>query len=356
MVISAQTTLARKARIGVIGAGWWAAQNHMPALQANADCEIVAVNRLGQAELTALQRKFEVPQAFEDYREMLDAVAMDGVVISSPHVLHYEHARAALEKGCHLLVEKPLTTNAAEARDLIATAEALGKQIVVPYGWNFKSWTNDARRLIAEGEIGRIEHVVLQMASGLDDLFAGEPMKETETHMFRPLASTWSDPKRAGGYGWGQLVHALGLLFRIADLQPVSVFALAGRSPTGADYYDAVAVRFANGSTASLSGAATVPKHRGFQIDLRIFGSEGMLLLDIERERLEMRRRDGRDTVIAMAPGDGAYACEQPLHTLVDICLGRSTGNPSPGFVGMRAVEVLDAMYRSAASGRLETV
>ncbi len=39
------------------------------------------------------------------------------------------------------------------------------------------------------------------------------------------------------------------------------------------------------------------------QIDLRIFGSEGMLLLDIERERLELRRRDGNDEVVAMAPG-----------------------------------------------------
>ena len=348
--------MTRKARIGIIGAGWWAAHNHIPALRANPDCEIVAVNRLGAAELEALQSKFEVPQGFEDYREMLDRVPMDGVVIASPHVLHYEHAVAALDKGCDLLVEKPLTTNAAQARDLIARAEAAGKQIVVPYGWNFKPWTDRARALIAEGQIGRIEHVVLQMASGLDDLFAGEPMQETQSHMFRPLASTWSDPKRAGGYGWGQLVHALGLLFRIADLEPASVFALTGLSPTGADYYDAAAVRFADGATASLSGAATVPKHRGFQIDLRMFGSQGMLLLDIERARLEVRRRDGRDTLVPMAPGDGAYACEQPLHTLVDICLGRPTENQSPGFVGMRAVEVLDALYRSAQSGRLEPV
>jgi len=134
------------------------------------------------------------------------------------------------------------------------------------------------------------------------------------------------------------------------------VFALTGRSPTGADYYDAAVVRFAGGATASLSGAATVPKHRGFQIDLRIFGSEGMLLLDIERERLEVLRRDGRDTIVEMAPGAGAYSCEKPIDTLVDICLGRPIANPSPGFVGMRAVEVLDALYRSATSGRLEAV
>ena len=63
---------------------------------------------------------------------MLDQVPMDGVVISSPHVLHHEHAVAALAKGCHLMVEKPLTTTAADARDLMAKADAAGKQVVVP--------------------------------------------------------------------------------------------------------------------------------------------------------------------------------------------------------------------------------
>jgi len=345
-----------KARIGVIGAGWWAAINHLPVLKKNPHCEIVAMNRLGRGELERLQAHFDVPAGFEDYREMLATVPMDGVVIASPHPLHHEHAAAAIARGCHVLVEKPLTTTAADARDLVARATAAGREIVVPYGWNFKAWTDEAHRLVAQGAIGRVEHVVLQMASALEDLFAGQPMQETEGHMFRPPASTWADPKKAGGYGWGQLVHALGLLFRIADLEPTEVFATTGKSPTGADYYDAAVVRFANGATASVSGSSTVPKHCGFQIDLRIFGSEGMLLLDIERERLEIRRRDRQDTIVAMAPGDGAYACEEPLNLLVDLCLGRARPNQSPGVVGMRAIEVLDAMYRSAASGRMEKV
>ena len=79
-----------------------------------------------------------------------------------------------------------------------------------------------------------------------------------------------------------------------------------------------------------------------------------MLLVDIERERLELRRRDGDDVVIPLKPGDGAYTCEEPLSVLVDIALGKPTLNGAPGIVGQRAVEVLDALYRSAASGRME--
>jgi predicted dehydrogenase len=346
--------MTRAARIGVIGAGWWATVNHIPVLKSLSDCEIVAVNRLGAAELAEVQKAFGITQGFEDYQEMLNQVEMDAVVISSPHMLHFEHASAALAKGCHVLVEKPMTTNAKDARELVSRAAAAQKEIVIPYGWNFKPWTEEARRLAMR--VGRIEHIVLQMANALDDLFAGKPMKETEGAMFRPPASTWADPKRAGGFGWGQLVHPLGLLFRIVEIEAHEVFALTGNSPAGVDYYDAVAVRFAGGATASISGAATLPKGRPVQIDLRIFGSEGMLLLDIERERLELRRRDGDDETVALNPGDGAYACEEPLRVLVDLCLGRETTNGAPGVVGQRATEVLDAMYRSAASGRMENV
>ncbi|WP_029074713.1 Gfo/Idh/MocA family protein [Kaistia adipata] len=346
----------KRARIGIIGAGWWAVENHIPALKDNPHCELVAVNRLGKAELGQIQDRFGIEHGYEDYAEMLREVPLDGVVIASPHVLHHEHALAALRAGCHVLVEKPLATTAADAREIVAAAAGRGREIVVPYGWNFKHFSASAAELVASGKIGKVEHVVLQMASALGDLMAGEPMKETEGAMFRPPASTWADPKRAGGYGWGQLVHALGLLFKIADIAPEEVFAMVGRSPSGVDYYDAAVVRFANGATGSLSGSSTVPKHRGFQIDLRIFGSEGMLLLDIERERLEVSRRDGTDEIIPIAAGAGAYSCIEPVNLLVDFCRGLHPHNASPGVVGMRAVEVLDALYRSAESGRVEKV
>jgi predicted dehydrogenase len=174
--------------------------------------------------------------------------------------------------------------------------------------------------------------------------------------MFQPSASTWADPQKAGGYGRGALTHALGLLFRITDLAPSEVFAITGRSRAGVDAYDAAAVRFANGASGALSGAATVPKSCGFQIDLRVFGRQGMLLLDIERVRLEVRRHDRADTVTVLPPDAGAYSPAPVMDAFVGLCTGESLENDSPGPVGQRAVEVLDALYRSAASGRFERV
>ena len=345
-----------KARIAVIGAGWWASHVYIPTLLAHPDCDLVAVNRPDQDALERVTGHFGIARGYTDHRAMLAAERPDGVVVASPHPLHFAHAMAALEAGAHVMVEKPMTTRAADARALVASAEALDRALVVPYGWNFKPYTTRAHELIAAGAIGRIEHVVLQMASPLEDLLAGEPMLETKDHLFRPPPSTWADPRQAGGYGWGQLSHALGLLFRVADLTPAEVFATCVRSSTGVDYHLAASLRFAGGATAAVSGTGSVPKHCGYQLDLKIFGEDGMLLLDIERERLEVRRRDQNDTVVPIAPGDGSYACTEPINRLVQICQGTATTNEAPGRVGMRAVEVLDALYRSFASGKVETV
>ncbi len=226
----------------------------------------------------------------------------------------------------------------------------------MPYGWNYKPMTDVAHRLIKEGWVGEVRHVVAQMASALADLFGGEPMVETKDHLFRPPASTWADPKRSGGYGWGQLTHGLGALFRLVDLEPARVFAKTGLSPAGVDFYDAAVVEFANGATMALSGSATVPKARGFQVDIRVFGTEGMLLFDIERARVEAVRHDGRTHVEELGANAGDYEQVEPITRLVDLCRGVDVVNPADGVIGMRATAVLDAMYRSAKSGRMEDV
>ena len=102
-----------------------------------------------------------------------------------------------------------------------------------------------------------------------------------------------------------------------------------------------------------VSGSATAPKHRGNQIDLHVFGSEGVLVLDIERERLEVWRRDGRDRVVEMSKGAGAYACEKAVERPRRyLPWPPRSRDQSPGDCGQAlAVEVLDALYRPCAFG-----
>lgn len=348
--------MSEKIDVGVIGAGWWATLSHIPALLDNPHVGTVAVARPDKEGLDRVAATFPAVRPYLDAAEMLETENLFGAVVASPHVLHAEHGQMALSRGLHTLIEKPMATTAADARALVATAREQGVEIVMPYGWNFKPMTDVAHRLIADGFIGEVRHVSAQMASALADLFAAEPMVETAEHLFRPPPSTWADPARSGGYGWGQLTHGLGALFRLVDLDPVRVFARTGLSPAGVDYYDAAVVEFANGATMALSGAATVPKSRGFQVDIRVFGTEGMLLFDVERARVEAVRHDGREHVEDLAPDAGAYEQIAPITLLVDLCRRAAPDNPADGTIGMRAVLVLDAMYRSAESGTMEQV
>jgi predicted dehydrogenase len=345
------------ARIGIIGAGWWAALNHIPVVQAHPRAAVHAVSRLGAAELRRLLETFAIAHGSEDPSLMLTEVPLDGVIIASPHPRHAEHAMLALQAGCHVLVEKPAATSAADARRVQAEAARRNLGFMVPHAWNFKAYAATARAWVRDGRIGEISHVVCQMASPLTDLFAGEPMVDTAGHMFRPPPSTWADPAAAGGYGWGQLTHALGLLAYVTgELAPAEVTALAGLSPARVDYYDAAILRFANGATGLLSGSATVPKGCSFQLDIRLFGSEGMLLLDVERERLVLRRHDGADSTAAIAAGDGAPEGVFPVHRFIELCLGELSPADVRPWGAVVDVAILDAMYRSIASGRPEVI
>src|SRR5262245_35241809 len=78
----------RKARLGFIGAGWWATANYIPLLAARDDVELAAVCRLGADELRCVQDHFGFPFATESAEELVNHPGLDGVVVTSPHTLH----------------------------------------------------------------------------------------------------------------------------------------------------------------------------------------------------------------------------------------------------------------------------
>ena len=346
------------ARIGVVGIGWWACFNHIPTLQASGDVEAVAICDLNDARLDEVGDQFGIAARYKDVAEMVRAERLDGVIISTPHVAHTVPAIAALQAGAHVLVEKPMATTAADGRAIAAAGVAAGRQVMVPTGLNFTGYTATAARWVAEGRIGTVRHAVCQMGSALADLMAGEPMLETTDHLYRPPASTWADPAKAGGYAWGQMSHSVGWLCHVADLQFETIYCMDGKSPSGVDYYDAAVGRATNGATVSFSGAATVPKNRGMQTDVRIFGTEGMIVFDCEggRARLELARLDGTGEVYPMAPGEADYDGALPVRHFAALCAGKPVGNPADGENGARVTEVIAAMYRSARSGKPEVV
>ncbi|HWB09713.1 MAG TPA: Gfo/Idh/MocA family oxidoreductase [Pirellulales bacterium] len=357
------TMLGKKARIGFIGAGWWATSNHMPVLAGRDDVEFTGVCRLGREALRQVKERFGFAYGSEDYRELLDQCELDAVVVASPHTLHYEHAKAALLKGLHVMCEKPFTVQANQARELVDLARQRGLHLLVPYGWHYKPFIQQAKALMADGAVGDLEYVLCQMASPIRRLLSGhgrdvpKASGQAGDNLFETDAATWADPAIAGGgYGHAQISHSSGLMFWLTGLRAATVFSMMTSPGARVDLYDAITARFTNGAIGTLSGSGTVPPDQAYQVDLRIFGTEGMLLLDCERARMHLRRNDGRHVTAEVDPRGGGYECQGPPQNFVDLILGKTDVNFAPGEVALRSVELLDAAYRSAASGHPEEV
>lgn len=344
------------ARIGIVGIGWWATFNHIPAIRDFANAEVAAICDLDTERLNIVGDKFDISGRYVDLNKMLEAENLDGVIVATPHTAHTAPTITALEARCHVLVEKPMATTAADGWAIADAANRTGKSVIIPCGISFAPFTQKAATLIRDKRIGEVKHVVCQMGSALEDLFAGEPMLETEGHLFRPPASTWADPHKAGGYGWGQLSHGLAWLFHVADMRLSSVFCMDGKSQAGVDIYDAAVARAVNGATISLSGSGTVPKHKGLFFDIRIYGSEGMLLFDSERPRVELHRNDGTSEIIALAKGETDYDGILPVKTFANLCAGQQIINSADAENGARVTEALEAMYHSAKTGTLAQI
>ena len=161
-----------KLRLGVIGAGSMAVAFHLPNIAKRRDeVDFVAVARKGPELLEKIRHDFGFRVASEDYKDVIDA-GIDICVVASPTGLHYEHAKAALEAGVHVLIEKPMTINPAEAWELVATAERKNLQLVCCFGWNFLPMLQNAKRLMETEGIGEIEYISVYMSSATRELLS----------------------------------------------------------------------------------------------------------------------------------------------------------------------------------------
>jgi predicted dehydrogenase len=347
------------ATLGVIGAGTWAIAAHLPAFAARDDVEPLIVCRRDPTLLEEVRARFGFPRATTDWREVIKA-RPDLLVLAGPGGPRAEQARAGLDAGCHILAEKPFTVAAADAWDLDARARAAERVLMLCYAWNEMGIVEAARRLLVEdGGVGRIEHVSLTMTTAVRDLLTtGRTYVESAIDS-PPRPETWSDPEvSGGGYGQGQLTHGLGLLFRVLPDRATAVAAVTGPPGGAVELHDAITLRLASGAIGTVSGAAMPWGSFGnsHQVQLRVTGERGQVLLDLDAPLVRRSRGEHDDVSVELTTDDITWSFARVVDRFVDLAAGRTTEIRSPGELGARVVEVLEAMYRSAASGRWEPI
>ncbi len=156
---SATTAAARKTlRFGQIGYGYWGPlMLRNLARQENAEVALLA--DLSDKRLADAQRTYPGLKVSNDPADVLNAPDIDAVYIATPLGTHYDLARQALLQGKHVLVEKPLTTTAEQAKALIAIAEEKDLILMVGHTFEYSPEVEYLRELYQSGELGRTYYI-----------------------------------------------------------------------------------------------------------------------------------------------------------------------------------------------------
>jgi len=142
-------------RAALIGTGFMG-RAHAEALHRLGNVQIAAVASSDEARAREFAARYEIDRATGDYRTILGDARVDAVHVLTPNALHREIALAALEAGKHVVCEKPLTVSVAEARELVTAAERSGLANCVEHNLRYYPLVQQARQMIAAGELGDI--------------------------------------------------------------------------------------------------------------------------------------------------------------------------------------------------------
>lgn len=349
----------KRARIGVIGTGWWSTTAHLPALRDYEPAELVALADPDSAKLAAAGEHFGVSNRYSDYEQMIASEALDGVIVAVPHAYHYNIARRALDSGLHVLLEKPMVLKAAEAWDLVARAERQNAYLVIGYESHFTRHAVAARDLIQSGRIGEVRFISGLLTSMAESFYRGQSVDYDGVFDFevaRPDQDTYSSPDIAGGgQGQTQVTHAMGLILWTTGLRVTEVSAFVDGFGLPVDLVDAMTFRLGNGALGTMGSTGSLRPTQPWQLDFRYYGSEGFILHDTFRGELAAYFNDGRSEIFQPLESDEISPPSAPSQCLVDLILG-SGENLAPGDAGARTVEFLEASYRSASERRVVTI
>jgi predicted dehydrogenase len=328
----------------------------MTLFQAIPEAAVVAAADANPAVLEGFVKDFPL-RGYADWRELLEKERLDLAVIFLPHADCPEAAVACAARGAHVLVEKPMAAGAAGVRRMIAAAEKAGVILSTPYVWRYHPVAQKMKGLVEEGVTGRTVGCEGRCAAGRLSRYlegnAGWMLQKARSGggpMFN-LGVHWIDL-----YRWllaDEIVEAIGKNVRVNpqyDIEDNS-FAL---------------LTFSRGTVLALDISYTVPDSYPFGRDLYLAlrGTQGVLSWSPSFEGIKERlfvcsdfgeySQAARQHLDFELPPQPGYGSVMGLSFLSDLVESVRTGKPPAitGQDGLKALEVVEAIYQSADSGQ----
>ena len=321
-----------KIRVGFIGCGG-NASGHIGRVLDIPEAEVVALCDVDQASLQRAKERHaqaaELPE-FTHYQEMLEQVELDAVEISTPHTLHFEQIMAALDKGLHVLTEKPMVCTVDHARQVIAKAEEAGKVLMISYQRHLQAQYRYVRNQIAAGELGDIQFI-----SALQD-----------QKWYQGTIGLWRQQMALSG--GGQLndsgSHLLDIALWMTGLEVAEVQAYMEYFDSEVDINSALSLRFGNGALGTIAVVGNSPAS-GIWEDITIWGTKAAVYM--RRGEIFYKTQYSNEVYeVNNLPGSTT-----PDQNFIDAILGRDQVQVPPE-CGLRVIELTEAAWASAASGQ----
>lgn len=331
-------------RIAIIGAGAFASRRHLPELQKDSRAQLVAACRRDPDALATVADHFGIAGRYSDWQQMLDREALDGVLIATPHDQHYKQAKAALERGLHVLLEKPMALTVGEAEELAALARDQGRYLCVAFNPPYWRHTHELRTGVAQGRLGDLEAIDLLWSGSTDAVFGRAPMPDSLPGVVKPTLFRADAGANGGGNFMDGGGHLLSELLWVTGKRPLEVSALMDHTPS--DARATVTVRLEGNTLATLRmvGDSQYPERRVLS---RYDGSAGSAQATAMPFRVTWQEAARAQTV---------EEADMPIvpTPVADWLDSLETGRPPLGSPehGLQVTRLLSAAYESAETGR----
>ena len=329
-------------RFGVLGVSHFAVHKMIPALQAAGDTPVVAIASRDRAKAAEAARALGIAKAYGSYEELLADPEVDGVYNPLPNHLHVPWTEQAAAAGKHVLVEKPVALGAAEARRLIAARDAHGVVICEAAMVRVHPRWLAVRELVRKGKLGELSAFVGTF---------GYDITWRDNFRFRP--------DMGGGVLLDTGFYPVTMSRFCFDDEPTEVIArMEVDADSGVDVLTSATLRFARGHAIFTCGMRLAPQQR-----VQLLGSKGHI--DLVHAWNPPPDRPS-ELVLETSSRLETTAAEriefQPVnqYTILAQLFARAAATHGPAPIpleeSIKNMTVLDALRRSAASGRWETV
>jgi predicted dehydrogenase len=349
-------------RVGVIGLGW-AGQQHLAAYSALPDVTVVAIAGK-ETELGArLASEYAVPQVFEDWEDLVALEGLDAVSVAVPTFLHAPIAIAALQRGLHVLSEKPIARTGDEGQLMVDAARRAGRVLDVAFNHRRRGDIQALRAVIASGDIGEPYHAraswmrrrgIPKLGSWFTnrEMAGGGPLADIGVHVIDYALHLLGEPTvvsvTAASYA------ALGPRGLGGDDRPT---ADASTSAFEVEDFVSAFLRLSTGVTLVLETSWAAYRDPADLMDFSVLATDGGAELSVRGganplgELRVFRDVDGEEADYTVTAEEGR-AHRAVVDDFIAVVRDPALWAENDGSLALGRARIIDACYRSAAEGR----